>query len=201
MSSSRSTVFIAIVIGALVGAVGAVMSQRAGPETRAEPPPLATTAPPTANPAAAPKASTAATTGPAVTPVGSSSAAAGTDPIAEAIAPLKRDPAVLSRTELHCARGNPDDCLLVGDFYARSDVKDDHMKRALIYRRRAIVLYAEKCHDRWPAECKILSHLYEKGVGVPRNNRTAEALLQRSLELCKAHPTRPCVREPPPDVR
>jgi hypothetical protein len=136
--------------------------------------------------------------------VPSSAPSAEPDPVAKAIAPLRQDPSVLSHTELGCARGNPDDCLLVGDFYARSEKVDDHHKRALIYRRRAIVLYAEKCHDRWPAACRVLSSLYAKGIGAPRNNRTAEALLQRSLELCKAHPNRPCVRQGlqvPPDLR
>lgn len=172
------------------------MSGRPAPDTRAEPAPstaptpLPEPAPASAEPAAAPAPSSAAPTRP--------------DPVATAIAPLLKDPSLLSHTELGCARGNPDDCLLVGDFYARSDKKDDHHKRALIYRRRAIVLYAEKCHDRFPAACHVLSSLYAKGIGVPRNNGTAAALLQRSLELCKAHPNRPCVRQGlqvPPDLR
>lgn len=132
-----------------------------------------------------------------------SAAAAAPDPVTEALKPLRTDPAALQHAELGCARGNPDNCLLVGDWYARGH-QDDHSRRALIYRRRAIVLYAEKCHDRWPSACRILSGLYEKGIGVPRNSRTADALLQRSLELCKAHPSRPCVRqgaEVPPDLR
>lgn len=110
---------------------------------------------------------------------------------------------MLLHTELGCARGSPDDCLLVGDYYSHSD-ENNHKKRALIYRRRAIVLYAQKCHDRWPAACHVLSGLYARGIGVPKNNRTADALLQRSLELCKAHPGRPCMREGPdipPDLR
>ena len=198
MTFSRSTTFVAIAFGALLGAAGAVMSQHHDTSPAPEPP-----LPPITR-AASPRPVPPGSATDAAEPVEASSAVAPpADPVAEAIAPLQQDPDALLHTELHCARGNPDECLLVGDFYARSD-KGDHKKRALIYRRRAIVLYAEKCHDRWPAACYILSRLYEKGIGVPSSSRTADALLQRSLELCKAHPSRPCVTEGatvPPDLR
>lgn len=195
MTSSRSTVLIAIAFGAVVGASGALMSARTGPETRAEPPPSNTAAP-----AASPATDSVGPAAPAAT---SSTPQQRPDPVAEALVPLRTDASVLRHTELGCARGNPDNCLLVGDYYSRGR-QNDHARRALIYRRRAIVLYAQKCHGRWPAACRVLSSLYDKGIGVPRNNRIAEALLERSLELCKAQPKRPCMRQGadvPPDLR
>lgn len=195
MTSSRSTVLVAIAFGAVAGAAGALMAPHKAPETRAEPPSSIATS----TAAASPMNSVA----PATPPQPSGSSAPHRDFVAEAIAPLQKDPSTLQRTELGCARGNPDDCLLVGDYYARGN-QNDHERRAHIYRRQAVVLYGQKCHDRWPSACRILSSLFARGIGVRRDNHTAEALLQRSLQLCRANPKRTCVRQGndvPPDLR
>ncbi len=87
----------------------------------------------------------------------------------------------LSQEELRCARGAPDACLRVGDSYSGSSTGDS---KALTFRRRALVLYAEGCQRREPRACRQLSSLYEHGIGVSRDANTAAALLQRYLELC-----------------
>ncbi|MCA9631504.1 MAG: sel1 repeat family protein [Myxococcales bacterium] len=88
----------------------------------------------------------------------------------------------LSQEELRCARGAPDACLRVGESYAGSSSSGD--TKALTFRRRALVLYAEGCQRREAQACRQLSSLYEHGIGVSRDANTAAALLQRYLELC-----------------
>lgn len=87
----------------------------------------------------------------------------------------------LSQEELRCARGAADACLRVGDSYGDTSSGDT---KALTFRRRALVLYAEGCQRREAHACRQLSSLYEHGIGVSRDANTAAALLQRYLELC-----------------
>ncbi|MCB9588741.1 MAG: hypothetical protein H6718_25245 [Polyangiaceae bacterium] len=106
-----------------------------------------------------------------------------------ATAPATSEPArapalvgeALSQEELRCARGAADACLRVGDSYSGSSSGDT---KALTFRRRALVLYAEGCQRREAHACRQLSTLYEHGIGVSRDANTAAALLQRYLELC-----------------
>lgn len=93
--------------------------------------------------------------------------------------PLEGDE--LSQEELRCARGAADACLRVGDSYGGTSSGDT---KALTFRRRALVLYAEGCQRREAHACRQLSSLYEHGIGVSRDANTAAALLQRYLELC-----------------
>ncbi|MGE3675155.1 MAG: hypothetical protein AB7K71_36135, partial [Polyangiaceae bacterium] len=72
----------------------------------------------------------------------------------------------LSQEELRCARGAADACLRVGDSYAGSSSGDT---KALTFRRRALVLYAEGCQRREARACRQLSTLYEHGIGVSRD--------------------------------
>lgn len=109
------------------------------------------------------------------------------------------EPRILSadripQEELRCARGTPSACLDVGQAYAASEGGET---RALTFRRRALVLYAEGCQRREAQACRQLSALYEHGVGVSRDANTAAALLQRYLELC-ASSQGGCQAEPTP---
>ncbi len=90
-------------------------------------------------------------------------------------------PGDVAQAELRCARGAPEPCLDVGRYYAEQGGQEP---KALTFRRRALVLYAEACQRREAPACRQLSQLYEHGVGVSRDANTAAALLQRYLELC-----------------
>ncbi len=120
-----------------------------------------------------------------VAPGPASSVAPASRPVAVAALGAS-EPRVLSaelvaQEELRCARGAASACLDVGQTYAASQGGDS---RALTFRRRALVLYAEGCQRREAQACRQLSTLYEHGVGVSRDANTAAALLQRYLELC-----------------
>lgn len=185
--STRNVTLIAVSVGVVVGG-GLAWLTRPGPEpgvATSERPfrPLAERSAVEREDASAMSPAAEATTLPPASV--SASASADAAPTAH-IAPGQLTPG-----ESACARGKPEACVRVADGL---DQDPATRKRALTFRRRAVVLYAEYCQDRQPGACHALSQMYESGKGVPKNADTAAALLKRYLEICKKSPNLPACR-------
>ncbi len=183
MASPRALTTVAILAGGGLGAAAALIGRTTPPSAERGPyRPVATIA---RTVSASPVAPDNLGTVPSTT-----ASIAAPKNSAPPIAPLDdvpSDPSALKASEVACARGNPEACLRAGNGHAvtRGD-------RALAFRRRAVVLYEDRCYNRDPKSCGALSALYRRGMGVERNARAAEALAKRFDELCRQNPTPSC---------
>lgn len=201
MTNARSATRIAIIIGAGVGSLAAVMGR--APQSRPPAPQLAAPAADEARTAS----SQAPSHEPVVAPTGSPSpaprptvSAAGPPAAAGPVPPTPKPAAAdldgLPRPELErrCAFNQPRACLASARAFDSGRGGPADAAKARVYRALAVSLLDERCWSRDPESCHDLAGLYQTGTGMPRNPATATVLTQRARELCAGKTTSFCER-------
>jgi TPR repeat protein len=184
----RKATLIAVVVGGAAGAAAALArmpSPPAAPEIPAPElrPAAALPTPTPARPAAEP-APTAAAAALAVT---APSASAAPD---KAEAPPPATPPVSTRYELTgyeiaCyEKKDPGACRAAASAYEEGKVVEADLARARQFRKIELTFLVKHCESQLPAACVDLAYRYQRGDGVVRSERNAQALLQRARELC-----------------
>lgn len=180
----------AAAVGAVLGAVVAVVVPLSREPHATPEPPLAPRSPgatasisPGASAAVPPPSQVPAPPGPSSGPL----ARASEPPTASASVAeweLPAPPPQPVEPRLACARGAADACARVAfELASRPERKHEEL---LAYRSQAVVAYAERCRARQPVACVALARIHELGLGVTPDPAQAEALRARARELCAA---------------
>jgi TPR repeat protein len=103
----------------------------------------------------------------------------------------------LLRAEMHCDQKEAAACVLAARAYETGSAGPTDADKAAKYRRIALTLWISQCDHNSAAACFTLVDMYRTGRGVPQNERTADALLTRTRELCRYNEA-PVCRELPP---
>ena len=199
MASARGTTTAAIVFGAFVGTLAALMS---GPEARREPPArpdvtgvmAQTSAPPRAQathppPVGTPAPRAAPAPPPSVAPaLGSARALPAPDETSEL------DRLEVAELEKRCAFRQPAACSASARAFEIGRGTKADAAKARLYRSLALSLLDERCLARDAEACHELSLLHERGLGVKANPETAAALRRRAAELCTGKTSAFCGR-------
>ncbi|HEY4159380.1 MAG TPA: hypothetical protein VGM29_14830 [Polyangiaceae bacterium] len=221
--SARSTA-LAIAIGSATGAVAALFGSPAAtpPPPASAPvtaamkpiaqvsnatPPVASvrvssSQPPTVSASSAPSGNASAS--PASIPaLAASSAAAPAAPVpstANALpppsAPLPSTKAELLRVEMRCDQKDAAECDLAAAAYEQGSAGVTDPAKAANYRKIALTHWLSQCDKNSPTACITLADRYRAGNGVPQSDRNADALIERSRELCKVNPAAACADLP-----
>ena len=208
----RLGTWLALVIGGTGGTVAALANSHnvpppTPPLTTPVPAPVAaaaTTSIQSATPApetTAPAAVTTANTGPALTAVVTAFPSTA-PPAAEAkaappatsadVAPLPTTAEALLRAEMHCDQGKSESCIIAARSYEAGSAGTKDADKAAKYRRIALTMWISHCDKNSVEACVTLSKLYRTGEGVPKNDRNADALMERARELCKYNDAPAC---------
>ncbi|MCA9598810.1 MAG: hypothetical protein KC776_36110 [Myxococcales bacterium] len=178
MDGSRSTTSLAILAGAVLGALAAIL----GPS----PPPTPTSA------SARPFQPVSQVAAPRTTSAGPTETAATVTlpppPPPAPSAPPAMSKDAIETAALGCARGDGAACLRAATGRAQSGADD----RAELLRKLAVQRFAADCQSRKPEACSELARLYRDGVGVSASTTTADALDERVRSLCRARPSDFC---------
>jgi len=158
---------------------------RTTPEAPGPRPPNAATAPITS----APSAGAAAASG--------SVASAVKAPAASEGPPAPDTKEALLRAEMHCDQKEAAACVQAARAYETGSAGPTDTEKAAKYRRIALTLWISQCDHNSAVACFTLVDMYRTGRGVAQNERTADALLTRTRELCHYNEA-PVCRELPP---
>jgi TPR repeat protein len=203
--------YLAIALGGVCGTLTALVGSPPAPDrgasqalpAKSSPPALVSapsrapdasrvTSPSQPNAAAAPSTS-APGTGAAVA---AGSAAAPVNTASEGPPPPETKEALL-RAEMHCDQKEAAACVLAARAYETGSAGPTDAEKAAKYRRIALTLWISQCDHNSALACFTLVEMYRSGRGVPQNERTADALLTRTRELCHYNEA-PVCRELPP---
>jgi TPR repeat protein len=184
----RTATLIAVLLGGAAGAAAALARMPPPPEApapelrpaaalAAQSPAPAPQAPPAPLPAAAPSASAAPS---------------------RTEAPPPQTPPVGSRYELTgyeiaCyEKKDPGACRASASAYEEGKVVEADLARAKTFRKIELTFLVKHCESQVPSACSDLAYRYQRGDGVARSKRNAEALLQRAKELCAGRRSQIC---------
>ena len=151
--------------------------------------------------ASTPAAETTAPAGPALTAVVTASPSAAlpapeatvAEPATSAdVAPLPTTPESLLHAEMHCDQGKSESCIIAARSYEAGSAGATDAEKAAKYRRIALTMWISHCDKNSVEACVTLSKLYRAGEGVPKNDRNADALIERARELCKYNDAPAC---------
>jgi hypothetical protein len=171
-ASRSGTTNLAIIAGATIGAVGALLAGR----PKAEPPSPAPTEI---------HASASVPAQPSVAPPVASSAPVWN---ADEGSPALTDAAIDARAaELDCSRGVSRMCLI-----AAVSERERDAGHARLLENLAVSQWSAACTSRDPEACHELAKLHERGIGVPVSAAHAKALRERSQDLCRQKPSTFC---------
>jgi hypothetical protein len=188
MASNRVVTSLAVAFGGLLGAVTALVGGAPEPRVPSQPPPFAPISRAPAGrsePAIRPEQPIPPPpTLPARTSANIPAPAAAT---AEPPPPVSGEQAV-HQAELECARGNGRACLDAAEALhdARGVTADP--ERARMLTGLGVQQFAQRCMQRVPAGCLELAKLHSAGRGVARDQKAADALVDRATMLCRARP-------------
>ena len=180
----RAATLLAICAGTTLGVVAAVVLREPPRRPRPAPVPAVTPAPapsPSVPPPVAAPPSAAAS---------ASASAAPTDPGPCASVTLAPDQ--VESTALACARGSTDACFRVGVAQVYGCGVAQNEKAGLPFLNEARRRHEAACQKRDPAACLALADLYARGIGVPPNPATADALRSRARETCRTNAAPAC---------
>ncbi len=93
----------------------------------------------------------------------------------------------VKQAELACARGDGRACLDAAELYASAEGGGDP-ERARMLTGLGVQRFAIRCMDRIPSGCLELAKLHNAGRGVARDQKAADALVDRATVLCRARP-------------
>jgi hypothetical protein len=192
----NTTTWLAIGLGGIAGALAAL----AGATRPSVPPPLPPVA---AVPTDRDPGPTAAATAPEATPTRSvetkprggrndagSEAEPGADASSSAAPALPTVPAVgskeeLARAEISCQeKRDASACRTAALAYEQGLVVPADPAKGRLFRRIELTFLVKQCEGQVPSACAELAGRYQRGDGVPRSERNAEALRARVKELC-----------------
>lgn len=185
MSNSSAATRIAIIVGAGIGALAAVLA--GAPRT---PPVEAPRRAPTRE-APAPESVESPREAPGASAAKSAPSALPKTP---SPSPSELDPLPVAELERRCALRQPKACLASARGFDSGGERAPDAAKARLYRALAVSLLDERCLARDAESCHDLATLYQSGTGVPRNPATATALSQRARELCAGRTTSFCER-------
>jgi TPR repeat protein len=106
--------------------------------------------------------------------------------------PLPAGEAALERAKRSCARGDSDDCMRVGVIYQTGRGVDASPTVARDFFSQARRRYSQRCEGHDALACLYLSHAFAEGIGVERNEATAQGLRRHAKNLCKLRPQPVC---------
>ena len=93
---------------------------------------------------------------------------------------------------MHCDQGKSESCIIAARSYESGSAGATDADKAAKYRRIALTMWISHCDKNSVDACVTLSKLYRAGEGVPKNDRNADALIERARELCKYNETPAC---------
>lgn len=182
----RTTTWIAVMVGAAAGTVAALASKPTEPQLPApEIRPVAAAPTATAKrevlvPPAPPSASA---------PAAASSAPQGSGPVT----PVVGSRYELTGYEIAChEKKDPGACRAVATAYEEGKVVEADPAKAKLFRRIELTFLVKHCESQLPLACSDLAYRYQRGDGVARNERTAQALLDRARKLCTGRRSEGC---------
>jgi hypothetical protein len=70
------------------------------------------------------------------------------------------------------------------------------LERAKTLRRVELTILVRKCEKGGVEECLTLADRYLRGDGLEKNERTAEALIEHTKEICARRPVAACSAVP-----
>jgi hypothetical protein len=171
-ASKSGTTNLAIIVGAAIGAVGALLAGRPKPE----------------RPSAAPTATHASATAPAQPSVAPPAASSAPVWNADEGSPELTDAAIDPRAaELDCSRGVARMCLI-----AAVSERERDAGHARLLENLAVSGWTSACTARNAEACHELAKLHERGIGVPVSAEQAKALRERTQDLCRQKPSAFC---------
>jgi len=106
-------------------------------------------------------------------------------------AELVSDRNAIKQAELACARGDGRACLAAGDAHLHGRGIAGDAERARMLTALGVQRFAIQCMDRVPKGCLELAKLHNTGHGVDRDEKAANALVDRATMLCRAKPDAP----------
>ena len=162
------------------------------------PPTVSASASPSANPgtSADPSASAAATAALSVS-VATSASSAPAPAVAADTTPLPATKEALLRAEMRCDNKNAAACILAARSYEAGSPSPADPEKATKYRKIALNFWISQCDHNSPTACATLADMYRAGSGVPQSERNADALVQRTRELCHFNDVPVCHTLPP----
>ncbi|MEO7032717.1 MAG: hypothetical protein ABI548_02715 [Polyangiaceae bacterium] len=197
--------WVAIVMGGTGGTIAALAGSASdpAPAPAAYAAPLLPVAVVTAQvQASTPAADPTAPAGPALTAVVTASPSAAPAPspaatVAEPatsadVAPLPTTPESLLHAEMRCDQGKSESCIIAARSYESGSAGATDADKAAKYRRIALTMWISHCDKNSVDACVTLAKLYRAGEGVPKNERNADALIDRARELCKYNDSPAC---------
>ncbi|MEO8900524.1 MAG: hypothetical protein ABI488_02740 [Polyangiaceae bacterium] len=132
------------------------------------------------------------TASPSAAPATSSEAAVAEPATSADVAPLPTTPESLLHAEVHCDEGKSESCIIAARSYESGSAGATDADKAAKYRRIALTMWISHCDKNSVDACVTLAKLYRAGEGVPKNERNADALIERARELCKYNASPAC---------
>lgn len=163
----KSGTNLAIIAGAAIGAVGALLAGKPKADR--------------------PQAATSSATASAVVPVALPPPVASSAPVwnADEGNPMLSDASIdPAQAELECARGVSKMCLAAAVAGQERDAG-----RARVFENLAVSQWSAACTARDAEACQELANLHERGIGVPPSAERAKGLRERARDLCKQKPS------------
>jgi len=207
--------YLAIALGGICGTVTALVGSPAPVPAASQAAPVQNSPSPVSAPRptpdttrATPNASGANQSSAAAAPV-ASAPSAGVPAASGSVASAVRAPAAsegppppdtkeaLLRAEMHCDQKEAAACVLAARAYETGSAGPTDAEKAAKYRRIALTLWISQCDHNSAVACFTLVDMYRTGRGVAQSDRTADALLTRTRELCHYNEA-PICRELPP---
>jgi len=195
---SRSLTLVPILLGAVAGAVFAILqAPKAGVATAPATAPALTAS-------AAPQAEAPTAHAAEPNPPPSVESAAPAQSAAEPAKPRAifdlsepKTAAELLETQIACNRKQPEACERAARALTSGGAGTRDPARANSLRRIALTIYVKQCEGSRPAACARLAEMYETGETVQQNEKSVQGLRARVVELCRTRPTELGCANPP----
>ena len=217
--SARVATWFAIVVGGMGGTLAALFGSSDAPAPalaagtalplrplgQIAARPAATSTAPSAESAAAVSASASAAAAPTASLSASAASAASAAseakpaaplPAAELL-PLPTSKEALLRAEMHCDQRKAEACIVAARSFEGGSAGVTAPDKAAKYRRIALTAWISQCDHNSAAACATLASMYRAGSGVPLSDRNADALVERTRELCRFNDAPVCHELPP----
>jgi TPR repeat protein len=97
---------------------------------------------------------------------------------------------------MRCDQKDAAECDLAAAAYEQGSAGVTDPAKAANYRKIALTHWLSQCDKNSPTACITLADRYRAGNGVPQSDRNADALVERSRELCKVNPAAACADLP-----